>query len=125
MPAHEAQRLSGEKVTFFGKARTDIDGNVIPGSGSFTKFCRVYPAGMQDTDDADFDGNTSTLTIQAPPSGQYEVGQEVEIRGLTYEIIHAPFDFSHGRKAAHPDHRPMVMITVELAQAGGDFEWAE
>lgn len=123
MPAHESQRLSGELVIFIGKAKTDADGNLIPGSGKATKFCRVYPAGMQDTDDIDFDGNTSTLTVQAP-SGHYEVGQEVEIRGKVYEIIHAPFDFAHGRMAAHPNHKPKVLITVELAEAGGDFEWA-
>ena len=125
MPAHEAQRLSGERVCFLSKPETDWDGNLIPGSGSVTKFCRVYPAGMQDTDDIDFDGNTSKLTVQAP-AGSYEVGQEVEIRGQVYEIVHAPFDFAHGRKAAHPDHRPKVLITVELPQVGGDADgWRE
>lgn len=122
MPAHESQRLSGERVKFLSRPKTDWDGNVIPGSGEVTRFCRVYPAGMQSTDDVDFDGSTSKLTVLAPP-GDYEVGQEVEIRGIVYELVELPFDFSHGRRAAHPDHRPPVQLTVELSQAGG--EWPE
>ena len=104
-------------MTFRGAAREDADGNLIPGTGSFTKFCRVWPAGFSDMEGQDFDGNTTTLTVQAPAGAPYEVGMQVEVRGELYEVIHVPFDWSHGRRAAHPRHQPQVMLTVELPQA--------
>lgn len=95
----------------------DWDGKLISGPASRTVLAHVAPQGASDVDGVDFDGNTSRLDLLLHSGTPVEEGDLVEVRGLTYKVVFAPFDWGQHRRPAFSRHTPRLSIVVERTEA--------
>lgn len=64
-----------------------------------------------------WDGDSSTLEVFAPPGTVISEGDIVSFRGLRWQVKHAPFDWSVGRRPVNSRHRPRVRFLIERGEA--------
>lgn len=109
----------GETLLVAGADVFDEYGELIPGGGR--REIRGCVVGLQGQSDLDgvgvWDGDASTLEVLAPAGVVVEVGEQVVFRGVEYVVKHVPFDWSPGRRAWNPRHRPRVRFLIERRQA--------
>lgn len=109
-----------EPVRFIGQDVYDADGNLVPGSGDVELVCDVLPAGATGFSESDHFGLTDNLDIYAPAGTVVNVGDRLEVRGISYTVTKKPFDWAHGRRPrACPGHRPRVQIFAEMVEIDG------
>ena len=108
-----------ETVIVVGSPVVDRYGDVIDNGGRrVISGCVVGLLGQAEVDGPGvWDGDSTVLEVLAPPGTVIDQGDIVEVRGERYVVKHVPFDWSVGRRAAHPRHRPPVRFLVERGEA--------
>ena len=108
-----------EKVIVVGSPVVDRYGDVIDNGGRREiSGCVVGLLGQAEVDGPGvWDGDSTVMEVLAPPGTVIDQGDIVEVRGERYVVKHVPFDWSVGRRAAHPRHRPPVRFLVERGEA--------
>ncbi|MDO5534160.1 MAG: hypothetical protein Q4F65_05875 [Propionibacteriaceae bacterium] len=102
-----------ETITVAGREVIGPDGWPLPGSGPReVEGVVVSPRGQSRLDTVDLTADITELECLAPAGTVVSEGDEVTVRGLTFWVKHAPFDWSHGRRPAHPRHRPRVAFII-------------
>ncbi|MBE7338122.1 hypothetical protein [Corynebacterium aurimucosum] len=98
--------LGEEKRTQYGKLLGYQVAKEIP-------HCIVSPAGDSLVNGTGFmHGDISKVQVLAPSGTTVAEGQRIDIRGELYTVDFAPFDYTVGRRPAHPFHRPKVLFTA-------------
>lgn len=108
-----------ETVVVVGAPTVDRYGDVVD-NGDYREIpgCVVGLRGQVEVDGpGTWDGDATVLEVLAPPGSVINQGDVVEVRGERYVVKHVPFDWSVGRRAAHPRHRPPVRFLVERGEA--------
>lgn len=85
-----------------------------------TFFADVSPMGATAFDDYSNGingGNTRQVQLLAAAGTSVNEGDELVIRGLSYRVIHIPWDWNTGRKPALTLHRPRMQIIAERGEA--------
>ncbi|VZH85313.1 hypothetical protein [Corynebacterium rouxii] len=85
-----------------------------------TFFADVSPMGataFDDQGDGINGGNTRQVQVLAAAGTPINEGDELVIRGLSYRVIHIPWDWSTGRTPVLASHRPRMQIIAERGEA--------
>lgn len=86
-----AQTIPG--FTAFEGVVDDQSQNQIAGQGIHTAYATIW-------------------RIITDPGNQIEAGDVLLVRGLEFDVIYPPFDWSIGRRPWNPLHRPKVTIVI-------------
>ncbi|CAB0612128.1 hypothetical protein ACQXY3_10935 [Corynebacterium diphtheriae] len=104
-----------ETVEIISDPGYDQYGNYLePGVVSSIHGCVVGLAGQAEINDgAIVDGDSTTLQVYAPAGAKIEEGMRVRYRGAEYTVVHAPFDWSVGRRPVVPNHAPKTVFNIK------------
>lgn len=108
-----------ETLMVVGKPTVDRFGDVVMGGDARAiTDCVVGLRGQVDIDGGGvWDGDATTLEVLAPGGTVIREGEIVECRGREYTVTNVPFDWSVGRRAVNPRHRPRTRFLIERREA--------
>lgn len=108
-----------ETLVVVGRPVRDRFGDTImEGAGRTIDGCVVGLRGQTDIDGGGvWDGDATTLEVLAPGGAVIREGDIVECRGQEYTVTNVPFDWSVGRRAVNPRHRPRTRFLIERREA--------
>ncbi|PRQ10630.1 hypothetical protein C1Y63_10575 [Corynebacterium sp. 13CS0277] len=109
-----------ETVVFRPPDVWDEDGNITPVVGEeVAATATVSPYSLGDVKAADYDATTSLLQVLVEPAPRVvpQAGWVCVVRGVEYTVVRAPWQWSVGRAAWNPRHRPRLAVIVSRGES--------
>ena len=108
-----------ESIRIFDPPEIGYDGSIIH-SANYTEVLGIpqYATGSE-IQHKDYGSTSQRLRVFLPAGLPIGPNHELEIRGVKYKILHAPFDWAIGRTPWFQRHSPMIEVMCERRDVDG------